>query len=212
MVFNKSIISGIVVSLVIGFGLGVVAGWQMNAKKVAELKQFFPPVPEFTTLSGTVKSVEGDVLVVEAIGLPSNPFEKLPTIRRVKVDKNSQLVKLVSKDQKEYEKELADYQKKISALPLAGATPVIPPQPFKEEKAALKDLKAGTFISVEAGENIKTKVSFVAKRIVVQPVGPVAAAPGPAVAPLAPAGPAAPVAPVGSPAAAGPAVSPAPAR
>lgn len=212
MVFNKSIISGIVVSLVIGFGLGVVAGWQMNAKKVAELKQFFPPVPEFTTLSGTVKSVESDVLVVEAIGLPSNPFEKLPTIRRVKVDKNSQLVKLVSKDQKEYEKELADYQKKISALPLVGATPVIPPQPFKEEKIALKDLKAGTFISVEAGENIKTKVSFVAKRIVVQPVGPVAAAPGPAVAPLAPAGPAAPVAPVGSPAAAGPAVSPAPVR
>ena len=134
--------AAIAAGLLVGFALGYLVSWQAGQAKFAQLKQFFPPVPEFQSISGTVTRVQGDTVIVEASSLAATPFEKLPTTRRVKVAATTELLRRTAKDPKEYAEEVAEYQKQVLRQGPGGVPGTLgqPPLSFKEEKILLLSL------------------------------------------------------------------------
>ena len=142
-------------------------------RQVEQAKKFFPSMPEMRNVSGVVKQVKDGSFVLQS-DPPANPFEDLPETREVIVGDKTAIIKLEQKDPAAYQKEIDMFQKEMesaSKKSSAGITPgslPTPPNPFKEVKLALKDLKEGERVTVEAKDDIKTAERFEAVRIVVQ--------------------------------------------
>lgn len=155
---NKIILVAVVLILVAGF-----SGYYMGMQKVKiveielaryqkALEIFVPPMPdEILSVSGTVREAGSDFLVID---VPSLSHRVLPgevplalEARRVSVSSDTTIVKI---------------------------NPMRPPTPEEmqkgifntETKIKLSDIKAGDSITAEASENIKTKLDFVAKKII----------------------------------------------
>ena len=144
-------------------------------RQIEQAKKFFPSVPELRSLSGTIKEIKGNVLLLETPA-SFNPFEELPSIREVMVGSTVKIIKnepkdadLIQKEQEKYQQQLIELQKKIKpgVPPEPGSYP-IPPTFFVESTISLKDLKPGDQVLVDAEENIKTKARFEASKITVQ--------------------------------------------
>lgn len=197
---NKSLILIVLViglAFVLGFGLGYWLGASGEDSKlqsqigelqsqIEKAKQFFPSTPDLFSISGTVKEVKSDSVVIEAFP-SSNPFEELPLMREVVVTEETVIVKQEPKDPKVFQAEQEEYQEALQEAQQAvggpGAPPAaanLPPPPnfFEEVELAIEDLAVGDQVSVEAGRNIKTETRFEAVRIVLQ-AGP-AGVPAPA--------------------------------
>lgn len=149
-----------------GYGLGLSQGTRkINADlqgKLEKAKQLFPPVSDIRSLSGTVKSINGNVVNMEITG-SLNPFEELPLMREVVVVDATKIITQTPKDFVLYQQEYALYQKNLEqslSLP-------VPPAPFIEKAIAFADIKTGQLLSVESAENIKTKIRFEAVTIIV---------------------------------------------
>ena len=162
-------IAFVVLTLVVGFGIGFYAGNKIASSKytsqIEKVKSFFPSTPDTPFISGTVKGVSGNVVTLETVA-SSNPFEELPTVRQVTVGSDAKIIKQVSKDPSEFQKEMTAWQKSSAGLK-PGTLPIAVPQSFTEKEIKVSELKAGDIVSVGASDNIKTKISFKAITITV---------------------------------------------
>ncbi len=177
----------VLIALIIGIALGFAGGYYglsyskseitsetANLKtnsnsdceaKLEKAKKLFPVVPEMTSLFGTIKEINGNVITLETTFF--SPFEDLPLIRKITVNDGVKIVKYEQKDQALYQKETADYQKAMSEQ-TDTAKVANPPMPFEEKTINFSDIKTGDQIMAEAGENIKTKTEFAATKITLQ--------------------------------------------
>ena len=159
------------IALILGLGIGYSIGFYkgsfaINSKlqsQIDKAKQFFPTLDEVRSVSGTVKSINGNVITIEANNF--NPFEELPTIREVVAAADTKIIKLEEKAPEEFEKEFEDYQKKTAEQ---SQEALVPPSLFREKEITLTDLKAGNMISAEADKDIKTSARFEAVKVIVQ--------------------------------------------
>ena len=129
-------------------------------------KKNLPPLPQqLNTVSGTIKSISGNTISLEASIF--SPFEELPPIRTITVTDKTTVIKLEQKAAATYQKELAEYQK-ASEPPKGSKTPpvILPiPNPYTQLPGSRADLKPGLSISVTAKEDVKTKEAFEAAGI-----------------------------------------------
>jgi hypothetical protein len=183
----------IVLSFALGYLLGLGGSAQVLVDKyeseiatlqsqIERAKKFFPSSPEIRVLSGAIQEIKNNTIFLKS-GASLNPFEELPEVREVIVTENTKIIRQKPKDSELLQKETADYQKAFEkAQKESSATTIFPtpPMPFTEEEIKIADLKVGDQITVEANENIKTKTSFEASRIIVQEmIGPVVVSPTP---------------------------------
>jgi hypothetical protein len=130
------------------------AGFAAARKVVEESKygNLFRTPEDVRVLSGVVASVRGDELTLKVSSTVS-PFDDAALAERiVRITSETKLTKLVAKDPKAYQKELA--------------TPATtPPSPFTLTAISAKDIKEGDSLTVTAVENVKTMREFVASEI-----------------------------------------------
>lgn len=180
------------------------AGYDAAKKRLAE--SGFAPMSNLE-----VKNISGEVTAVKnkAITLKIRPLEPLADpsldVRIVTVDSNTKVYISEQKDRVLYQKEMADFNKKmqeqIKNLPQPGETPtaprtptapIMPPEPMVKKEASLADIKVGAMINVVAvDKDIKNAKTFVAAEITIQssPVGTPAAAPASSSTPVVPPAP-----------------------
>lgn len=111
---------------------------------------YIAPDKEVKTIFGQIKSITEDQISLEA-EMPSSDILKLgeKSILRVKITDKTEILK-----------------RKMKKEPLEIKEGEEPPLPFEEEKIQLSDLKEGQRISVRSEENIKNKIEFEAKDII----------------------------------------------
>ena len=173
---KQVIVIVIIVSLLIGFGVGFYQGKQSATNRfqaqIEKAKKFFPEALEIFSISGAIKKIDGNVLTIETPPSP-NPFEELPTMREVVVGDDTEIIKREQKSPEVFNREIAAYEQALNRAQLDPSVPAptdfpIPPDPFKETKIALDGLEVNNQILVDAGsENIKDSARFGAVRIVV---------------------------------------------
>jgi len=157
------------------------AGWEAAKKRLAD-SGFAAPMAnlEINNVSGQVTAIQDN-----AITLKIRPLEPLadPSLdeRIVKVDANTKIYTLEQKDQAEYQKEMADFDKKMQEqlknppkpgeTPAAAAGAIMPPEFFVKKEASISDIKVGMNINVIAADkDIKNAKQFSAAEINLQPV------------------------------------------
>jgi hypothetical protein len=186
---------GLLVGLVGGYGAGRVStGTPVNplaevkigsyqdgynaAKKKIEDSHVFPPAPtEAASLTGTIKSIGTDSIVLEVVITSPNPLDELnyPKERTVTLTSATKFEREAPKTPEEFQKDMDAFQKAAAA----GGAPVTPPSSLKLEPIALQDLKVGDTVTVMADHNILPEASFQATEIDLSPtaVSPVALPP-----------------------------------
>ena len=135
---------------------GVETGKQESAQEVSELNRalevFYPPLPEdIRSVSGEIKSIQGDVIELEISSLTERILpgkEPKKEIRKITVGKDAPIVKV-------------DLTMPPSPIIGPEGAPVGP----EEKKISLADLKVGDTVTAEAEENIKTKQEFNAVKV-----------------------------------------------
>lgn len=178
MITNQKLIPVLflVIGLVLGFAGGKIFGGNDSASYKDEIKArltatgALPSTPsEVRQLSGSIKAIDGETLTL-SVQYPRDPFGD-PSLdeRTVAIDGNTKIVVLVQKEQKVFEKELADYQNKISAqkpgtLPDPSKLPT-PPQIFDKKDGDLSSLKVGQIVNITTTENVKDVKKFTATTI-----------------------------------------------
>jgi len=190
---------GLLVGLVGGYGAGRVStGTPVNpltnvlggsyqdgynaAKKKIDDAHVFPPAPtEATSLTGTIKSIGTDSIVIEVVIASPNPLDELnyPRERTVTLSSATKYEREISKTPEEFQKDMDAFQKAAAA----GGAPVTPPSSIKLEPIAFQNLKVGDTVTVVADHNILPEASFQATEIVlnataVSPIPPPPNAPG----------------------------------
>ena len=169
---NQSAIMFFVAGICLGFFFGSLAKNQayksgleagkleIEEKYQQKIAEIFPLIPEpeqiFSGL-GKIVGIEGNVLILEQTIYTVNPFEE-PAVRKwqVKVIDSTKLVKRIDKTLEEMAKEM-----EMSKEPLS---------PFKELNIKFSDFQIGQEIIAESEENIKGKIEFEAKKVILIPV------------------------------------------
>lgn len=172
VVATAMFIGGMILGFIVGAGQAGSEIEKLQAK-IDTAKKFFPQVLEIHSISGKVKSISNDIVTIES-SLDVNPLEDFPKERMVTITSATKLVSFVQKDSMIFQKEMEEFSKKMSTAP-RGSISVpspLPPTPFTEKESSLSDLKEGMTINVEASENIKEKVTFVAVKIILMPQAP----------------------------------------
>jgi hypothetical protein len=140
---------------------------QTEAKYQEKIAEIFPPMPEpeeIFSVFGTIDEIKDKTIVLKAESVVSNPFEEVKAeTKRIQVNDNTEFVKEVEKTPEEIQKEEELFAK---ALEENIETDIMPPMPFKEVSISFPELKEGDRINVEAEENIKDKVEFLAKKVI----------------------------------------------
>lgn len=124
------------------------------------------------SIVGTVKKISGNTLMVE---FPSMDVFGDPAIRTVIVTADTDLYKMVSKEQAVIEAEMNEFIAKINAQNGDGTeteTTIEPPQSFNREKITLQSIKEGEMISVSAASAIPLSGDITAKTIETSPTPP----------------------------------------
>ena len=140
--------------------------------QINRAKKFFPPIlQDIRSVLGIVKELGGDTVVIEITLV--NPFDESPQNRIVKIANETKIVRNERRDPAAYQREIADFQKKLQAQsnnpPSVRATP---PNEFSQAPATISDIAVGQQISIATDENIRDKESFTAKTIVILPTLP----------------------------------------
>jgi len=168
---NFSLLVFLILGVAAAYAVGIKTGEKRldsNTSRVLnEARKYFQPIPEFNSLSGRVLEIKDNKIILEAAGLPRNPFESVPTRRVIGFDDSTRVVKIVNKNSAGYEKEVEEYQKRLKAS--AGeSVNVKPPSLTEEAPILISEIGAGDTILVEAQSSIKTKDSFEAVKIIFQ--------------------------------------------
>lgn len=159
------------VALIVGIAVGYVFGSlaknqayqsglgkgraEIEEKYQKKIKEIYPPMPELEeifSVSGRIGEIKDKTLILEETIYPANPFEE-PKVRKwqVKIADFTELVKRIEKTPKEMAEE------EILGEPIS---------PFKEIEIEFSDFEVGQKIIAEAGENIKGKTEFEAKKVI----------------------------------------------
>ena len=162
-------ISIAVVALIIGVGAGFFAGiktginFGVTESKCLQISSNTPfPMPsDIRTVTGTVKSISGNTLVLSVLPqtIGSNIAE-----RTVSIDSSTKVVQETQKSSAVFQKEVNAFMKKMNAGN-SNENSLTPPTPFIEKTASVDDLVVGMNVVVSTNENVKNKASFVAAKI-----------------------------------------------
>jgi hypothetical protein len=129
------------------------------ARKVAEESQygsFFRTQSDVRSLSGVVATVSDDHLTLKVSSMMS-PFDDAALAERtVRTTSDTKVVRLVAKDSKVFQAELA----KFSSVPSAT-----PPSPYTLVAGSVADIKTGDSLTVTASENVAGMKEFIASEV-----------------------------------------------
>jgi len=170
------LIATVLLVFVLGIGVGatlagqntanqqkfVQAGWDA-AKNRLQATGFISSSPNYE-----IKNIYGKVLSIGAneIKVKIRALEPLASAdldqRIVKIDDKTTFYKSVKRDEKEYQKELADVQANAKKMP-NGA--VIMPRMYDIKPIVFTDIKAGDSVSVAAESDIKSQKTFTAFQV-----------------------------------------------
>ncbi len=144
------------------YQLGVEKGKQETTKEYqAKIEEIFPPMPEqdeIFSISGEIKEVQDNLLIVSETIYSSNPFEDAKTKEwRVNIADATELAERIDRTPEEVEEVIGE-----------AVDPMAMPMPFREKTLDYSELKAAQNIIVEASENVKGKTEFEAKKIILQ--------------------------------------------
>jgi hypothetical protein len=114
-------------------------------------------------ISGKTKEIVGDKIFVEYRSLEILPDQNL-LIREVSVTSDTDIKKLVQKNDEAYKEELDGYKESIKKSGQLDI-PENYPSKYVLEKASFSDLKVGQDLYIQAAENIQDQKSFVASSI-----------------------------------------------
>lgn len=153
---------GAVLGLAVGMAIGAPGTPDQSAQvqklqaQIEQAKKFFPPAPQdIQSISGTVKSIAGNVITMETG--TANPFDEAPRTRTITTGDQTKITRNEQKDAARFQKEVTAFQK---AMQSGTNTPIPPPSPFRDVAAHLSDIKPGQQIVVTAAQNIRDMESF----------------------------------------------------
>ena len=150
------------------------AGWEAAKQRLNQSNFAFslPSNAEIKNISGIIQKIEGN-----KITLKINPLEPLADpaldIRIVAIDSNTKINLAVQKDQAQFDKEMKEFNEKISKPQTDATQPlaiITPPSQIYYKEIKQSDLKEKQSISIMADENIKDKKEFTAVQIDAQEV------------------------------------------
>jgi|GEM_PF-5395523 len=151
---------------IVGGANTFAAGYEAARQKLVQ-SGLVPPSPErITTLSGVVKSVEGNTIIIETSGrISPNPLDpEGPLERTITVSSGTEISARVALTSEEFQDALETFNKRSR-----DGEPVPPPSPFRNEPAALEDIKLTMIITVTSEEDVReatninaTHINFVA--------------------------------------------------
>lgn len=134
------------------------------ARKVAEESQYgsyFRTPDDMRSLTGLVTETNGDQLVLKLSSVVSPFDDPALATRTVRISPDTKVVKLVAKDPKVFQAELA----KFNASPSAGAAA---PRPYTETSVSAEAIKIGDLVTVTTAENVKAMKEFTASEVRVE--------------------------------------------
>lgn len=154
-----------------------VAGWNAAKKRIAESGLW--PISanaEIKNVSGEVKSIKDNQITIKIHALEPLADPDLDE-RIIEVDNNTKIYSLTSKDQKEYQAAIEEFNKKMQERAKTPAAPgvvattpaatVIPPEPYNKKLVPIADIKTGMQLNVVAAEkDIKSIKKFKASEII----------------------------------------------
>jgi len=145
------------------FAQGFAAAMAEARKKVADSGMFPPESEEILTISGTVKSVDGNKIVIVTNGrIALNPLsEQGPKERIVMINDKAQVVAHIPRTSEEQAVAIKEYQEKINS----NDNTAVPPSPFIEKIVDVDSIKISMVITVTAAENIKTAATINAVKV-----------------------------------------------
>ncbi len=154
------------------FSVGFLAGQTIGAKRAVataqqKLESILPSAPaEVYSLSGTVKEVKENTVVIKSSPLSSNPFDDQgPKERAVKVGGTTVLQELHFKTAAQIQQDNAAYQAAMDAANKSGAELPTAPLPYRLTSLTLGDLVPGDLLVVNAKDNIRMSTEFEASEI-----------------------------------------------
>ena len=161
---NKSLVNIIIVgviALVVGYFVGASQGVSKNVvaeyeKKLDAVKKLFPEIQDLRNISGTVTSVNGDIVTLQADN-SQHPLDNLPEVREVVVATSTIITKAIRMSQDEI--------REVTGL-IQGSPVTIQD---RQAKADISDIKEGDVLNISATKNIKTDVRFDAYSIYILP-------------------------------------------
>ena len=148
------------------------AGWQAAKARLAASPQFGPMfnAKEVYSVSGTVESISGNNISIKIN--PLNPLDDdNPELdhRTAMVTASTTIIRMVQRDQKEFQKEMEAFMKNRQTVSKSGVLPnVNAPSPYLRQEIKVSDLKVGENINVGTNINIKELKEFNVLNINVQ--------------------------------------------
>lgn len=142
------------------------AGWQFGYKAGISAR-----TSGLFALPGDIRVLSGTVVAVGESSLSVRPFSSSGDSAKpvnVLVGESTVIEALTYKQPETMRKEQAAFDEALKRM-VPGTPPPIPPEPFAREKLALKEIKAGDRVVINAEENILGKTEFIASRIGVEP-------------------------------------------
>ncbi|MDP1690341.1 MAG: hypothetical protein Q8L52_04060 [bacterium] len=162
------VLATVVISIFAMWRVGYQAGFN-SAKSLVEksrLGDMIRTPADVRALLGTVTLVGSGSLTLHVIS--NNPFDSSPSNRTVLVDASTKIIKIVQKDPKVFQSEVAVFSKAAQSGS-TSAKNAPSPAPFTLTTVTLADIKVGDTITVTASSNIKSAKEFTAIGIQVQP-------------------------------------------
>lgn len=152
---NIIVITGF--ALALGAGGGYYAG-RISAEERTAKEVFGATIPT-NVLSGIVARVDAEhnTIFIDVPGIYGLNFPARYRTKEIRADENTRIVARAQKDGETFQKELAEYRKKLQG---ASVVPT-PPLPHTEKEIALKDIVSGE--SVSFSFNPQENLTFMAQ-------------------------------------------------
>jgi hypothetical protein len=131
---------------------GFTAGMD-NARSLLVKSGIIPASPEkITSISGTVKSIDGNKIVITANPMTVNPLEdRGPAERTIITSDKTKISVMVPYTADEFRAAMEKFNEEAR-----NGKPSVPPSPYKEVAATFDDIKMTMTITVTSDDNIKT--------------------------------------------------------
>lgn len=153
-----------------GYDVGYNFAWDKAAKLVDSIQT--PIIPQINSQSTEMLSISAKIesisasdfsLVVKAYPVSSNPLSKdsKPTLREIKTNSETKIVKLTSKTPEEIQEEITKKSEETFV-------PITPVSPFSEKEITFDQLKVGDMIIIFSDKNIKKETEIAPVKITVQ--------------------------------------------
>lgn len=169
LVLGAVLVTGILLGYILGVGaksqvyqMGFLEGKTVTEQEYQEkIEKIFPPAPEpekVYSVTGKITKIDGQTLTLKVTLPVSNPLEEPKTeTKTVEITDATTVVKQLPKSPEEFMAEEEAFA--------AGEREALPSL-YDEEAIDSSELKIGNTITAESEENIKGKIGFEAKKII----------------------------------------------